>query len=191
MFEWLTDLLLLDEIEELLHLSIKALKKYLSETPTVKSALHLTIKGNQMANYQLNAGDSVVVTITDTDDATGLAVTIDASSVTAVLSSSTDSVVIDPSGTFLTITAGATPGTGNTVTVNATSDTAPSTSVVGTYDVVADVVTSDQTSLSLSFGTEVNPATPLFNRTGTTSTGGATGLSAGTVTDAAGNPIES
>jgi hypothetical protein len=126
-----------------------------SETPA--TTLHLTTKGIIMANYQLNAGDSVVITITDTDDVTGSPVTPDAGSVTAVLSSSTDTIVVDPSGTFATITAGETLGTNNTVTVNATVGGVASTPAVGNYDVVADVV-PDATSLGVTFGTESAPS---------------------------------
>jgi hypothetical protein len=108
-------------------------------------------------NYPLAAGDSVVVTITDTDDVTLAAVTPDAGSVVAVLSNPNDSVVVDPSGTFATITAGDTVGAGNTITVSATVNGFASTDVVGFYDVVADVV-NDATSLSLSFGTETAPS---------------------------------
>jgi len=119
--------------------------------------LTLTIKGTKMANYQLNAGDSVVDTISDTDNVTGAAVAVDAGSVTAVLSSTTDTVVVDPSGTFATITAGTTVGVGNTVTVNATVGGVASAPFVGTYDVVAAVVVPDATTLSGTFGTESGP----------------------------------
>jgi hypothetical protein len=148
--EWLIS----DQLEELVRLSIKALKKYLAQTTPAKPT---TLKGNLMANYQLTQGDSVVVTLTDTDDVTGLAVTPDSDSVTATLSSSTDSVVVDPSGTFLTLTAGSVDGLGNTVTVNATVGGVSSVPWTGTYDVVANVVTPDSTTLSGTFGTEEAP----------------------------------
>lgn len=45
---------------ELVHDLTKAVRKYLAETPS-----GTTLKGSLMANYQLNTGDSVVVTITD------------------------------------------------------------------------------------------------------------------------------
>ena len=112
-----------------------------------------------MADFQLNAGDSVVVTVTDTDNVTGAAVTPDAGSVTAVLSSTTDTIVDNTDGTF-TITAGATAGLGNTVTVNATVGGVASASAVGTYDVVANV-TPDATTLAVTFGTESAPAAPV------------------------------
>ena len=123
------------------------------------TSLFLTTKEGPMANFPLNAGDSVVVTITDTDDVTGAAVTPDAGSVTAVLSNTGDSVVVDPSGAFATLTAGAAASTDNTLTVNATVNGNASTPGVGTYDVV--VVTPpppDATTVSLTFGTETPPA---------------------------------
>ena len=120
------------------------------------TSLSLTTKEGPMANFPLNAGDSVVVTISDTDDVTGAAVTPDAGSVTAELSNTEDSVVVDPSGAFLTLTAGATASTGNTVTVSATVNGLASTPGVGTYDVIA--VTPDTTTVSLTFGTETPPA---------------------------------
>jgi hypothetical protein len=110
-----------------------------------------------MSNFQLNAGDSVVVTVTDTDTVTGAAVPTDAGSVTVVLGSSTDTVVANSDGTY-TVTAGTTLGTSNSVTVNATVGGVASSSVVAYYDVVADVVTVNPTSLSVSFGTESAPA---------------------------------
>lgn len=109
-----------------------------------------------MANYQLNAGDSVVVTITDTDDVTGDVVTPDAGSVVVTLSSATDSATANADGTY-TLTAGAVEGVGNTFTVAATVNGNASTPGVGTYDVVATVA-PDATSLSVSFGTETAPA---------------------------------
>jgi hypothetical protein len=150
--------LALREALELVPLIRKALKKFLGETSS--TTLNLTTEGPEMANYQLNALDSVVVTVTDTDDVTGLAVTPDAGSVTAVLSSASDTIALDPTGTFATITAGSVLGTGNTVTVNATYGGVASTPVVGTYDVVADVTPTDATSLSVAFGTETAPIGP-------------------------------
>ena len=126
-----------------------------SETPT--TTLSLSIQGVPMENYQLNAGDSVVVTVTDTDDVTGAVVVPDAGTLTAVLSSTTDSIVDNGDGTF-TITAGSTDGTGNTVTTNATVGGTASNPGVGTYDVVTAVVTPDSTTLSVAFGTETAPA---------------------------------
>jgi hypothetical protein len=144
---------------ELVHDLTKALKKYLAETPPAST----TLKGNLMANYQLNTGDSVVVAFTDSDNVTGAAVVIDPGSVTAVLSDTTDSVVIDPSGTFATITAGTSLAVGKTVTVNATVGgiaSGPSGGWVGAYDVVAAVVTPDATTLVGTFGTESAPTLP-------------------------------
>lgn len=111
-----------------------------------------------VTDYPLTAGDSVVVTITQTLDSTGAEVTPDAGSVSATLSNLSDSVIVDPSGTFLTITAGTTPVVGATVTVNATFNGVPADApAVGTYDVVA-VVEDNATSLALTFGTETAPA---------------------------------
>ena len=140
-----------EEVETLIELGIKALKKYLGSEQTI-------LKGDLMADYQLNAGDSVVVTLTDTDAVTGAAVTPDAGSVSATLSSATDTVVVDPSGTFLTVTAGTADSVGNTVTVDATVGGVASTPWVGTYDVVA--VVPDATVLLGTFGTETPPAAP-------------------------------
>ena len=126
-----------------------------SETPT--TYITLSTKEGIMANYQLNANDSVVVTITDTDSVTGLPVSVDPGSVTAVLSSATDSVVSNTDGTY-TIVSGTTLGTGNTLTVNATVGGVSSAPAVGTYDVVADVVSGNPTTLSVTFGTETAPA---------------------------------
>jgi hypothetical protein len=137
------------EVETLIQLGVKALRKYLSETPT---ALTLKTKEGIMSNYQLNAGDSVVVTVAATNTA-GTVVATDSGSVKAVLSSSTDTVKVDSSGLFLTLTAGTDAGTSRTVTVNATVNGVACTAAVGTYDVVAS--TTSATALKLSFGTEV------------------------------------
>jgi hypothetical protein len=110
-----------------------------------------------MANYQLNAGDSVVVTVTDTDVVTGEVVVPDAGSVTAVLSSTTDTLVTNADGTF-TITAGTAAGTGFMVTFYATVGGIASAPGVGTYDVVA-APAPDATALSVSFGVEAAPET--------------------------------
>ena len=112
-----------------------------------------------MANYQLNTGGSVVVTVTDTDDVTGATVTPDAGSVSFSLSNSTDSFVTNADGTF-TVTAGTALGTANTVTVNATVGGVASKAGVGTYDVVAaggGGGTTNPTTLSVSFGTKTGP----------------------------------
>jgi len=122
------------------------------------TSLSLTTKEGPMANFPLNAGDSVVVTIADTDDVTGAVVTPDAGSVTAVLSNTADSVVVDPSGAFATLTAGATASTDNTLTVNATVNGNASKPGVGTYDVVVVTPPPDATTVSLTFGTETPPA---------------------------------
>ena len=75
-----------------------------------------------MSDYQLNQGDTVVVTITDTDDVTGDVVTPDAGSVSVSLSpnASSSTVVLDPSGTFATITAGPNESVGDAILVDAT-----------------------------------------------------------------------
>jgi hypothetical protein len=147
--------------EELAHKVIRVLELIIARLESESTtSLTISIQGEPMADFQLNAGDSVVVTVTDTDNVTGAAVTPDAGSVTAVLSSATDTVVVDPSGAFATITAGATTGTGNTVTVNATVGGVASASAVGTYDVVANVA-PDATTLAVTFGTESAPAAPV------------------------------
>ena len=119
-----------------------------------------------MANYQLNAGDSVVITVTDTDDVTDDVVVPDAGSVTAVLSSTTDSIVDNADGTF-TITAGSVASTDNTVTTNATVGGVASKPGVGTYDVVVTV--ADTTTLSVAFGTETAPVSPVAAEAATAS----------------------
>ena len=148
---------LLRALLELTHDLIKALKKYLAETPSSAT----TIRGDLMANYQLNTGDSVVVSLTYADSVTGAVVTPDASSVTAVLSASTDTVVVDPSQSFATITGGTTVGVGNTVTVNGTVNGVASTAWIGTYDDVAAVVAPDATAITGTFGTESAPTNPV------------------------------
>jgi hypothetical protein len=142
-----------DELEELIHLSIKALKKYLSESPTVPT----TLKGNLMADYQLTTGDSVTITFVDTDDVTGAVVTPDAGSLTVVSSNSGDTVTLATDGSLSAVlTAGTTTGTGYTVTANATVNGVDSTPWVGTYDVVAGVA-PDATTLTGTFGLEAAP----------------------------------
>jgi hypothetical protein len=145
-----------DELaHKLIHL-VDLIIATLETSETSGTVLHLTIKGQDMANYQLIAVNSVVVTVTDNDAVTGAVVTPDAGTVSALLSSTTDTVTPNPDGTF-TITAGATVGTGNTVTVNATVGGVASAPAVGTYDVVA-VAVPDATTLSVAFGTEAAPA---------------------------------
>ena len=120
---------------------------------------YLIIQGVPMANYQLNAGDSVTVTLVVADDETGDVVTPDAGSVTAVLSDSTDSVVDNGDGTF-TLTAGAALSSGNTLTVNGTVNGVafgPVGGAVGTYDVDADVTPPDTFTGTITFGTESAP----------------------------------
>jgi hypothetical protein len=146
-----------EEIIKLEELLIRLLEALAPKNPTT---LYLAIEGLYMANFQLNAGDSVVITIIDTDDVTGLVVTPDAGSVTALLSSSTDTIVVDPSGSFAVLTAKTTGSTGNTVTVGAAVNGVPSADAVGTYDVVVPIVTPDATSLSLTFGADTPPAAP-------------------------------
>lgn len=116
-----------------------------------------------MADFQLNAGDSVVVTVTDTDDVTGAVVVPDAGSTTVVSSNSSDTVTANADGTF-TLTAGASDvgSVGNTVTANATVGGVASNPGVGTYDVIAVTPPPpDTTTLSVAFGTETPPAAPV------------------------------
>jgi protein involved in polysaccharide export with SLBB domain len=155
------------QFEELIQLATKALKKYLAETTPEPTTITLNPLGATMTinnpNFQLNAGDVVVVTITDTGDNTGTVYTPDAGSVTAVLAgpaSDTLQPVVDPSGDFFTITAGQLLGAGNTVTVNALVSGVASGPVGGavfTFDVVADVVASEPTTITLSAGSESAP----------------------------------
>lgn len=109
-----------------------------------------------MANEQINAGDSIVATLTVTDDETGDVVSPDAGSITTSLSESTDSVVDNGDGTF-TLSVGSTLSTGNTLTVNGTVNGVAFAAAVGTYDVVADVTPPDTFTGTLSFGTETAP----------------------------------
>ena len=92
---------LFSALTNLVHLASKALQKYLTETTSNPTT---TLKGDLPMNYQLNTADTVVVTITDTVDATGLATTIDPGSLTATLSDTTDSVSV--SGSTVTLTGG-------------------------------------------------------------------------------------
>jgi len=140
--EWLTELLIL------------ALLKYLDDVSPTNAT---TIKGNLMSDYPLTASDSVVVSLTAADNVTGAAVAIDPGSVSVSLSNPGDTFSVDASGTFLTIFAGATLGTGFTVTVNGTVGGIVSDPWVGTYDVVAGTVTPDATTITGTFGTEVGP----------------------------------
>lgn len=115
------------------------------------------------SNYQLNEGDSVVITLTITDDQTGATVTADPGSVTAVTTESSDTVVVDPSGTFVTLTAGSTASTGQLLTVNATVGGAavgPTGGAVFTYDVVVVTPPTPTYTLTLSAGAETAPAAP-------------------------------
>lgn len=107
-----------------------------------------------MADYPLTTGDSVVITLTDTDTVTNQPVAIDAGSVTFELSDTADTAVLNADGT-ITLTAGAIIAAGKTITVNATVGGIASAPWVGTYDVVA---VADPTALSGVFGTET-PAT--------------------------------
>ena len=156
-----------DEVEELIRLSIRALRKYLDDDDDFwYSQSNTTLKGELMANYPLNTLDSVVVSLTATDDVTGLAVTIDPGSVVAVLSNPGDSVVVDPSGTFLTITAGGSASTGNTVTITGTVNgvaSGPVGGYVGTYDDVVAVTPPDATTLSATFSIESAPVVTGLN----------------------------
>jgi hypothetical protein len=150
--------------EELAHKLIRVIELIIARLESESATtLHLTIKGTEMANYPLNAGDTVVVTLTDTDNVTGAVVVPDAGSVTVVLSSSTDTITANADGTY-TITAGTSTGSGNTVTANGTVGGVASAAGVGTYDVVPAVVSSDATTIAVTFGTESGPTattTPL------------------------------
>jgi hypothetical protein len=145
-------------LRELLHAVLdlirdlrNALKKYLA---------HTTLQGDLMANYQLTTDDSVVITLTDTDDVTGDVVTPDTGSVVATLSDTTDTAVVDPSGSFVTLTGSGSVATGKTITVAATVWGVASTPFVGTYDVVDAVdTTADPTTLTGLFGIESAPST--------------------------------
>jgi hypothetical protein len=145
-------------LRELLHAVLdlirdlrNALKKYLA---------HTTLQGDLMANYQLTTDDSVVITLTDTDDVTGDVVTPDTGSVVATLSDTTDTAAVDPSGSFVTLTGSGSVATGKTITVAATVGGVASTPFVGTYDVVDAVVTTpDPTTLTGLFGIESAPST--------------------------------
>jgi hypothetical protein len=145
-------------LRELLHAVLdlirdlrNALKKYLA---------HTTLQGDLMANYQLTTDDSVVITLTDTDDVTGDVVTPDTGSVVATLSDTTDTAVVDPSGSFVTLTGSGSVATGKTITVAATVGGVASTPFVGTYDVVDAVdTTADPTTLTGLFGIESAPST--------------------------------
>jgi hypothetical protein len=112
------------------------------------------LQGDLMADYPLTTGDSVVITLTDTDTVTNQPVAIDAGSVTFELSDTADAAVLNADGT-ITLTAGATIAAGKTITVNATVGGIASAPWVGAYDVVA---VADPTALSGVFGTET-PAT--------------------------------
>jgi hypothetical protein len=140
---------LFSALTNLVHLASKALQKYLTETTSNPTT---TLKGDLPMNYQLNTADTVVVTITDTVDATGLATTIDPGSLTATLSDTTDSVSV--SGNTVTVTGGPTLATGKTLTVKATVNGVASTPWAGTYDVVAAVVSPTSTTLSGTFAGE-------------------------------------
>jgi hypothetical protein len=145
-------------LRELLHAVLdlirdlrNALKKYLA---------HTTLQGDLMANYQLTTDDSVVITLTDTDDVTGDVVTPDTGSVVATLSDTTDTAVVDPSGSFVTLTGSGSVATGKTITVAAEVWGVASTPFVGTYDVVDAVdTTADPTTLTGLFGIESAPST--------------------------------
>jgi hypothetical protein len=145
-------------LRELLHAVLdlirdlrNALKKYLA---------HTTLQGDLMANYQLTTDDSVVITLTDTDDVTGDVVTPDTGSVVATLSDTTDTAVVDPSGSFVTLTGSGSVATGKTITVAADVRGVASTPFVGTYDVVDTVdTTADPTTLTGLFGIESAPST--------------------------------
>jgi hypothetical protein len=162
-------------MRKLIRLADLFIARLTSESTTT---LAITIQGEPMANYQLNAGDSVVLTVADNDSVTGAVVTPDAGSVSVVLSSTTDTVTPNADGTY-TIVAGATLGTDNTATVNATVGGVASTKAVGTYDVVAAVVEPDATTLSVSFGTESAPASTTVSSVGPGTVGVVNGVDYG------------
>lgn len=143
---------LLDALVELTRDLIKVLQQYLAESqPATK------LRGDLMADFPLTSGDDTVIALVDNDAVTGAVVTIDPGSVTAVLSDTTDSVSVDPSGTFVTLVTGPNVAAGKTITVNATVGGLASQPWVGTYDVVAAVVTPDATVLTGTFGAEEPP----------------------------------
>jgi len=110
------------------------------------------LQGDLMADYPLTTGDSVVITLTDTDTVTNEPVTIDAGSVTFTLSDTSDTAVDNADGT-ITLT-GVSVASGKTITVDATVGGIASAAWVGTYDVVP---VPNPTALSGAFGTEVPP----------------------------------
>ena len=111
------------------------------------------LEGDLMADQPLTVGNSIPVTITDTDVVTGAVVTIDPGSLTATLSDTTDTAVVNADDT-ITLTAGTSVATDKTITVNATVGGIASEPWVGAYDVVA---APDATALSGTFGTETAP----------------------------------
>ena len=147
------------ELRELVRLGVRALKKYLSE-PRQGGTITLTFKGSDMTtapapNYPLTALDSVEVAITFTDD-NGDVVTPDAGSVAVALSSTSDTAVLDPSGDFVTITAGSDLSVGNEITVTGTVDGVAYTPGTALYDVVAAPELGG--TIELAFGVETPPA---------------------------------
>jgi hypothetical protein len=144
---------LVKELRELVRLAIKILKKYAAEFTNLT-----TIEGDLMSDYPLTVLDSVVVTLAYTDDVSGDAVTPDAGSVAVALSNApADSVVLDESQTFCTLTAGPSPVAGNTITVTGTVGGIASTPWVGVYDVVA-AAPPDATTITGTFGSETVPS---------------------------------
>jgi hypothetical protein len=112
------------------------------------------------SNYQLTEGDSVVITITITDDQTGATVTADPGSVTAVSTNPNDTVVVDPSQTFVTLTASDALNTDQLLTVNATVGgvaVGPTGGAVFEYDVVAPVTPPASYTMTLTAGVETAP----------------------------------
>lgn len=133
---------------------LEAALQYLTDGPP-----GTTLQGDLMANQQMNTGDSIIVTITDTEDATGLPATIDPGSLTASLSDTTDSAVVNADGT-VTLTAGPTLATSKTITVSATVAGVASHDWVGTYDVIAPVVEPTSTTLAGTFAATGETAPP-------------------------------
>jgi hypothetical protein len=140
--------------EKLAHRLIHLIDLVIDRLETKSTTLSVTIQGEPMANAQINEGNTEVLTLTDTDDVTGAVVTPDPGSVSAVLSSTTDTLTVNADGTF-TLTAGSVASVGNTVTFGATVGGVASKDAVGTYDVLVDVPPApNPTTLSVTFGTE-------------------------------------
>lgn len=143
-------------LRELVDLIRLAVEKYLGPDDI---SVSLSIEGIPMTtinpNYQLTEGDSVQVTIVVTDDVTGDVIT--PASVTATSTDPNDTVVVDPSFGFLTLTASDALNTDQVLTVTAVSSEGATGIATGEYDVVA-ATTVDPISVALTFGTESAPS---------------------------------